>query len=148
MPTAFNADSFRTDIIARMYRWVLVIGCLFGASGVVTGALGAHLFQAKLSEQGYASYSTAVNYLFLHAVALVAVAVWGRVSRPGRLYAVAVVGLIVGTLLFAGGLFGWTTQGWGWARRCAPWGGSTLIFSWLGLALAACRTNLPEHDRQ
>lgn len=129
-----------------MHRWILAIGCLFGAGGVIAGALGAHLFQARLSEQAYASYSSAVDYLFLHAIALVALACWGRVSRAGRLYKLCVVGLIAGTLLFAGGLFGWTIQSWNWARRCAPWGGSTLIFSWLGLAIAAFRTNAQDHD--
>jgi len=126
-----------------MYRVLFAIGCLFGAGGVVGGALGAHLFQARVAAPLYASYSTAVDYLLWHAVALLAIATWGRLAAPNGWYSACAVGLVIGALLFSGGLFGWTINGWQWARSCAPWGGSLLIAAWLGLSVSVMRSKLP-----
>ncbi len=120
-----------------MYRWLYAIGCMLGASGIVAGALGAHLFRLQLSADGYASYVTGVDYLLLHAVALVAVSVSPATLRVSKLFGFSALSMVVGVLLFAGGLLGWTVQGWAWARHCAPWGGAILISAWLGLAVSA-----------
>lgn len=114
-----------------------MLGALAGAVAVAADALGAHLLRATLSEAAMDSYETGVRYLLLHAVLLVALGsgvVQSRLRWPWRL---SMLGILIGTCLFSGGLMLWTTQGWAWARACAPWGGSVLILSWLGLALSA-----------
>jgi len=122
-----------------MYYWILTIACLMGAGAVVLGALGAHVFRGGMSEHAFESYSTAVNYLMFHAVALVAVCGAVGKARRSRFYAMGALGLTAGTVMFAGGLIGWTIAEWNWARRCAPWGGTVLIVAWLSLAVSALR---------
>lgn len=124
-----------------MYRWLYAVGCLLGAGGVGAGALGAHFFRLRLSVEDYASYLTGVDYLLVHAVALVAVSVSPVTLRASKLFSCAAIGMVIGVVLFAGGLLGWTSQGWAWARHCAPWGGTLLILAWVGLAISAlCAT--------
>lgn len=121
---------------AAMQRTLGFIAGLIGALAVVLDALGAHLWRPALSELAFESFQTGVRYLLVHAVALLALAANPRLGAS-RLMRVCAAGLIVGTLLFGLGLVLWTTREWAFARRCAPWGGSLLIFSWSGLALAA-----------
>jgi len=105
--------------------------------GVAADALGAHLLPATLPESALESYATGVRYLLLHAVVLLACGLQITPSRASWPWQISLSGLAVGMCLFSGGLMLWTTQGWAWARACAPLGGSLLILSWLGLALSA-----------
>lgn len=142
-----NARRFRTDIMTGMYRAVFATGCVFGALGVIAGAAGAHHFQSMLAPRAYASYSTACSYLLWHAVALVALGAWLRGARAaGALHRICAGGIIAGTVLFTGSLFGWSIGGWSWARHAAPWGGSTLILSWCGLAATTWRSGTGPAD--
>jgi uncharacterized membrane protein YgdD (TMEM256/DUF423 family) len=58
-------------------------------------------------------------------------------SPARRLRVLALAGLLLGTLLFAGSLAGGALLGW--PTRLAPLGGSVLILSWLLLAVDAVR---------
>ncbi|MGE3389092.1 MAG: DUF423 domain-containing protein [Gammaproteobacteria bacterium] len=122
-----------------MYRWIIAIACLMGAGAVVLGALGAHAFRGWMSQHAFESYSTAVHYLMIHAVAILAASRMKGSDEGNRFLEIGMVGLVVGTLVFSGGLVGWTVGEWRWARRCAPWGGTILILAWLSLAIAALR---------
>jgi uncharacterized membrane protein YgdD (TMEM256/DUF423 family) len=105
--------------------------------GVAADALGAHLLRATLSDAAMESYATGVRYLMLHAVLLLACGLQSTRTRAGWPWQLSLWGMLAGVCLFSGGLMLWTTQGWTWAQACAPWGGSLLILSWLGLALSA-----------
>lgn len=118
-----------------MARWLMVIGAAFAALAVAGDAIGAHLLRVELSAQLFESYATAVRYLLTHGIAVVAIGAGLRMSALGSTCRWPACGLVVGTLLFCGGLIGWTTQQWEWARQCAPWGGTLLILGWSGLAL-------------
>lgn len=121
---------------AAMQRTLGFVAGLIGALAVVLDALGAHLWRPELSAVAFESFQTGVRYLLVHAVALLALAGSPRLGAS-RLMRVCASGIIAGTLLFGLGLVFWTTREWAFARRCAPWGGSLLIFSWSGLAVAA-----------
>ena len=121
---------------AAMHRMLGFVAGSIGALAVVLDALGAHLWRPALSEVAFESFQTGVRYLLMHAVALLALAASPRLGAS-RLMRICAIGIILGTLLFGLGLVLWTTREWAFARRCAPWGGSLLIFSWSGLAVAA-----------
>jgi len=114
-----------------------MLGALAGGVAVAADALGAHLLRATLTEVAMENYETGVRYLLLHAVLLLSLGLSVAQSRLRWPWQLCMLGILTGTCLFSGGLMLWTTQGWGWARACAPWGGSVLILSWLGLALCA-----------
>ncbi len=123
-----------------------MLGALAGGVAVAADALGAHLLRATLSEAAMESYATGVRYLLLHAVLLLTLGLGIVRSRLRWPWHFSMLGILIGTCLFSGGLMLWTTQGWAWARACAPWGGSVLILSWLGLALSALLSWNPRPD--
>jgi len=53
-----------------MAKLVLIIGCIYGATGVVLGAFGAHLFKKIISKEKLESFEVGVRYQLLHAVVL------------------------------------------------------------------------------
>jgi len=114
--------------------WILV-AAITGAAGVVLGAFGAHALETRLTPGQLASWQTAVQYHLLHAVVLLALALFtvssGRsVSIPASLFA-------VGVLLFAGSIYWLVLGGPRWLGPVTPIGGTCLIAGWISLAWIA-----------
>lgn len=114
---------------------LMAIGAAFAALAVVGDAIGAHLLRGELAAPLLESYATAMRYLLTHGIALLAIGAGLRTDALASICRWPACGLVMGTLLFCGGLIGWTTQQWEWSRQCAPWGGTLLILGWSGLAL-------------
>lgn len=115
-----------------------IIG-LFGVSGVILGALGAHALKATLEAGShFESWQTAVTYHLIHTVA--ALAVWmyllaSQKSSP-RLTS-AVVCWLGGILLFSGSLYVLSLGGPSWFGPLTPCGGVLLIAGWVCLLTAS-----------
>jgi uncharacterized membrane protein YgdD (TMEM256/DUF423 family) len=110
---------------------------LFAA--VAVGAFGAHALKARLAPEAMATYQTAVQYHFWHALGLLAVGVL-LLQRPdsGALAASAWL-LVAGILLFCGSLYALAltgSRGWG---AVTPVGGTALLAAWAALGWAAWR---------
>ncbi|GBQ18321.1 DUF423 domain-containing protein [Acetobacter cibinongensis] len=123
MPSTFS--------FPRLWR---ISGALLAASGTIVGALTAHLPDARFAEGGRAIAHNAMEVQMWHALALLALGV-SLSQRPTRLIAVAGCGLLLGTLLFCGGVY-YTALTGHHAAHVAPTGGSLLIISWCTLAVA------------
>ena len=123
----------------------LIAGALFGATGVVAGAFGAHALKARLGAESLATWDTAVLYQLVHALALLAVAGLIRLSHlhdpqaSTSGYVVAGWGFISGVMLFSGSLYGLTLGGPRLLGPVTPIGGVALVIGWLGLLYAALR---------
>lgn len=113
----------------------LVIAALTGATGVVLGAFGAHALRARLDPAALATWQTAVQYHLIHALALLALALFARVS--GRSVTLPSALLVAGVTLFSGSLYLLATAGWKWLGPVTPLGGLCLIAGWLSLLLLA-----------
>ncbi len=98
-----------------------------GAAGVALAAVAAHQNGGDLGR-------TAALFLLLHAVACLAIAAHARVA-PSR--ALATVGFVMaaGASLFAADLAKSAFTGARLFPFAAPAGGSTMIVSWLALAV-------------
>lgn len=122
-----------------MRLW-LFIGAVNGGLAVALGALGAHMLDPSLGDHARATYDTAGRYHFVHALALIGVAVLAphlpRGSGGGRL-AAAGIAFTVGILLFCGGLYAFSAFGLPIGARVAPVGGIVLIGGWVLLAATA-----------
>jgi len=110
--------------------WIGVAGVL-GAVGVVLGAFGAHALKARLDPSQLSSWQTAVEYHLLHAVALLALALFatasGRaISWPAALFAAGIV-------LFSGSIYVLVLGGPRWLGPVTPLGGLCLIAGWVCL---------------
>jgi uncharacterized membrane protein YgdD (TMEM256/DUF423 family) len=115
----------------RACRILVVLAAIMGADGVILAAASAH--QADASRLASAS-----SMLLFHASAVLAiVALVERTTIHARIGLAAAFGLVVAASLFAGDLTLRQYAGHGLFPMAAPTGGTLLILSWLGLAVAA-----------
>lgn len=115
----------------RTLRILVILAGIMGADGVILAALAAH--QADASRLLPAS-----SMLLFHAAAVlaaVALTERGIVTAKGGL--MAAFGFVVASALFAGDLSLRHFAGHALFPMAAPTGGTLLIASWLGLAVAA-----------
>ena len=129
-----------------MGRWRVFAGAgaLLGALGVLAGAFGAHGLRGVLGAAALETWKTAVLYQLVHAMLLVAVAIWLRfliVSGHSRSIPLEFAGwlLLVGILLFSGSLYALALGGPAVLGPVTPLGGVAFVLGWLAVALAAAR---------
>jgi len=118
--------------------WPIALAGLYGAAGVALHAAAAHGAGEALA--------SAATMLLGHAPALVALALAldaGRLApRAGR---IAIAGLALGVLIFAGAVALHQLAGLQPVPMAAPFGGSMIILSWILVAVAALAA--PSHSR-
>ena len=126
----------------HMGRRLTIIGALFGMLGVVMGAFGAHAFEATLKANGRQSvFDTAVQYQFIHALAILFVS--SAIRRwPGFLTRAAGILFIIGTVFFSGSLYILAILNVPIMGAVAPIGGVALVLGWLCLMLMAWQNNI------
>lgn len=110
-------------------RWLVCAGALLAAAAIALSAYAAHVAMGETRLE----LQLAAVIAFGHGVALAAL---GRGSQR-RLAVLALAALLLGTLLFSGGLA--AAQLAGVHARTAPFGGSLLILAWLLYAFDAQR---------
>lgn len=130
------------------YRFPLFFSGVFGLTGTILGALGAHgPLRVLLDQRGsHESWETAVHYQLVHALALLAVAAWqqaGAEHGASRAFAWAARGWVAGTLLFSGTIFLLAIGGPKFLGPITPLGGLGLMLGWASLIAAAFRGGTP-----
>jgi uncharacterized membrane protein YgdD (TMEM256/DUF423 family) len=122
-----------------MGRIFVCAGSLAGALAVAAGAVAAHALPKGMDAAGVAAVRSAVQMGGWHALALVAAGLWVRQAPASlsRLLGVAAGwGFLAGMLLFCGAILAHHLAGLP-TGSLAPFGGVTLILSWLVLAASA-----------
>jgi uncharacterized membrane protein YgdD (TMEM256/DUF423 family) len=115
----------------RLFRILVILAAVMGVDGVMLAAASAH--QADATRLAAAS-----SMLLFHATAVLAVvALAERGVIDARIGIAAAFGFFVAAALFAGDLSLRQYAGHGLFPMAAPSGGTLLIVSLLGLALAA-----------
>lgn len=109
---------------------------LFGAGAVALGAVGAHALRARLASAEYEIFALAAIYMLIHAGVLFACGIASRHAQRPLPFTVAGILIIVGILLFCGGLMGRAALGMPVLGRFAPIGGTAFILAWLAIAVA------------
>lgn len=106
---------------------------MFGALAVALGAFAAHALKDTLDAHSLALWRTAVEYQFVHALALIGVALASKdpPSLAGRFAGSA---FLVGVVLFSGSLYALALGGPRALGLLAPIGGTALIAGWIALA--------------
>jgi len=110
--------------------WVS-IGAVWGFLGVALGAFGAHALRRVATPEQLAWWTTATQYLLVHALAVVAVGLV-QLHRP----AVGAAGwaLLAGSALFSGTLYAMALGAPRWLGAVTPIGGLAMLAGWLLLA--------------
>lgn len=119
-------------------RTMLTIAALAGAAAVVLGAFGAHALRDALDERALATWHTAIDYQFWHALALIGVAILARENATTALR-VAGIAFVAGIVVFCGSLHALALgapRGFG---AITPVGGLAFIVGWIALAAHALR---------
>ena len=140
----------------------IACGSLLAAIAVALGAFGAHGLKprlesrfADLDEQrrieevskSIDQWHTGAHYHFGHAGAMVLSGAAAWRLRPGARKA-AVIGFVVGILLFSGGLYLYVLGGPAWLVHVVPIGGMAFILGWVALAASALSTREHPGPRQ
>lgn len=110
--------------------WIRVAAVL-GVLGVVFGAFGAHALRARLTPEQLGSWETAVHYQLFHAVALLALGLFG--AATGRPLGVAPWLFAIGVVCFSGSIYGLVLGGPRLLGPVTPLGGLALIAGWASL---------------
>jgi uncharacterized membrane protein YgdD (TMEM256/DUF423 family) len=100
---------------------------------VALGAFGAHSLRSTLESRGMLdAWNKAVFYQFIHAIALLVLALYGTINR-GACWL-----LFAGILLFSGSLYllALIPQARDWLGPVTPVGGLCFLAGWAWLALA------------
>jgi len=128
------------------FRLVIFLGALLAAMGVASGAIGAHLLEKRVAEGTIAQkqleqYETAVRYQIYHALGLLLIGALAQ-ARPSRWLTAAAVTMILGCLLFCGGLYAFVAVmamqlPYRQVVHVVPFGGVLFIVSWVLLAIGS-----------
>ncbi len=127
-----------------MVRSLIIWGAMFGLTGVIFGALGAHALKAFLNADQLASFNTGVRYQMFHALVLLILGTkLGTIDQKVRFW----IGLlfIAGVVMFSGSIFCLATIPWHgmegikWMGPVTPLGGLLMIVAWLWMLIAAIR---------
>lgn len=93
-----------------MHRKFLLWGIAFAFVAVLLGAFGAHALKAILSPEKLQSFETGVRYQFMHALALIALAIYSQQNKAKLILNKGIVWtarfFIVGSFLFCGSIYG------------------------------------------
>lgn len=111
-----------------------------GLIAVVLGAFGAHGLKGRLDAAMLSAYETAVQYQFVHTLALLGLAVLMQRTGDKPLLVASGWFFIAGMLLFSGSLYLLAVGGPRWLGPVTPMGGLGLMVGWLLLLVAALRS--------
>jgi uncharacterized membrane protein YgdD (TMEM256/DUF423 family) len=112
-------------------RYFLPFAAASGFLAVALGAFGAHALRDHLDAYSMDVFQTAVLYHFVHTLALLAVGLLCRVSRPHRSLRAAGTAFTVGLAIFCGSLYLLSITGIRWLGAITPIGGVAFICGWL-----------------
>jgi uncharacterized membrane protein YgdD (TMEM256/DUF423 family) len=108
--------------------WIRVAAVL-GFLAVALGAFGAHALRGKVTDAQLGVWQTGVLYHALHAVVLLAIALYGRSTRID--IALPAAAFTLGVLLFSGSLYAMVLTGIGKLGIVTPFGGVAFLVGWV-----------------
>lgn len=123
-----------------MNRYAMSLAAVLLALAVGLGAFGAHALANLVDAKALANWQTAVQYHFIHALALLVLAVWMKVGAPQYTTKIA-WGLLLGLVLFSGSLYAYVLTAWKPLVFFTPIGGSVWLITWLVLVWQARPTS-------
>ncbi len=127
----------------------LRIGAVLGFLAVAIGAFGAHGLKAHLEKlHTAATFETAVQYHFYHALALLAVGLGAGPYKASTAGQVAGWAFVVGVVLFSGSLYVLSVKGNNKHGMITPFGGLAFLAGWLALAVAASNLGASPTDNK
>ena len=126
---------------AGFWGFCLCFAGLNGAIAVGMGAGAAHALQSPMDTKALGWITTGYTFQLFHALALFGVSLlikeW---DTPSKLLSLSAILLMLGLLLFSGGLYLIAFTGNTSFATMAPFGGGSFILGWLCLGIHGLRS--------
>ena len=123
-----------SSITTYLLRSMTIIVGISGCFSVLFGAWLAHGGQT-LPVNVQSSLATALQYQFIHTLALLATLVWLKVAKPSKVLLGASIAFVVGILCFCGTIYIKSFFELAVIGKLTPFGGISFALAWLLLAL-------------
>jgi uncharacterized membrane protein YgdD (TMEM256/DUF423 family) len=120
----------------------LAIGSIAAGLAVALGAFGAHALKNRLPDDLLATWNTAVQYHFYHALGLLLVGLVLSTIPGAPLARWAGWAMVAGLVLFSGSLYALCLSGVRGLGAITPFGGMAFILAWLLLAGAVIQVRV------
>ncbi len=132
-----------------MRKMFLRIGSIFALIGVALGALGAHALKGMLSPERLVSFETAVRYHLLHALAILAVALFIHFGKKRGLVTAGWL-FTAGIVLFSGSIYLLALQdvlglNLAFLGPITPIGGVAFMAGWLFVFISSFQKTVAYH---
>ena len=119
-----------------MQNFIINIGCILGATGVLMGAFGAHMLKDILDDYSKSIYQTATFYQMIHSLAII-FSYLGFKVFDNNYFLTAGKLFIVGIVLFSGSLYVISLFRFKWLGMITPFGGLMFILGWIFLLIGS-----------
>ena len=119
------------------HQLMIKLAAVSGFLAVALGAFGAHGLKEKLSAEMMAVYQTAVEYQFVHTLALLAVGLAAAQFPQTSYFKWSGLAFFIGILIFSGSLYILSLSGVKWLGAITPMGGLAFLVGWALLLAAA-----------
>jgi|SRR5690554_3345106 uncharacterized membrane protein YgdD (TMEM256/DUF423 family) len=125
-----------------MNKRIILIGVIFGLTGVILGAFGAHGIEGKVNATSLGNWETAVSYQFYHTFAILYLSTFSRAKNG--LINFSFIAFTLGIILFSGSLYLLATReitqiSASFLGPVTPVGGLFFIMGWMSLFIATIR---------
>lgn len=120
-------------------RLFIALGAANGFLAVALGAFAAHALKGSLAPRLLTVFETGVDYLALHALALIGLGLVIGQHGENRPLRWAGWAFLAGIVLFSGSLFLLALTGVRWLGAITPFGGSAFLVGWGMLAWQMAR---------
>lgn len=118
-----------------MRPWATV-AAVFGLLAVALGAFGAHALREQVTPERLDVFQTGVHYQAIHALALLAVALWSD-RRPSPWLSRAGWAFSLGVVVFSGSLYALVVLDSPRFGMITPIGGVLMMLGWVCLIVAS-----------
>ncbi len=126
--------------MTRPPLFLAALAALMGAAGVALAAAAVHSGGGELALRG-------AEFLILHAAAALGIAAHARVAAPSRGLVAVGFAMVGGATLFAADLAFHAFAGVRLFPYAAPIGGTTMLLSWIALAIVFATQRSAGEDR-
>ncbi len=123
--------------------WLIASG-LYGFIAVAMGAFATHALAGRAGERTLNAIETGADYALLHAMALLALGLWG--ARGGKLADAAATAFTLGVAFFSGSLFVYGLTGITAHLWMTPLGGVGLLVGWALVVAIGIKAALAGRD--
>jgi len=122
---------------SNLVQLLTIFAGISGVFAVLFGAWLAHV-GVHLPMEQQTRLATALQYQFIHTLALLMVVIWYKIS-PQRIVLLAGMCFLCGVLSFSGSLYVKTLLNMVWIGKLAPFGGISMALGWLVIAIAGIK---------